>query len=231
MAQKIKTNDKNQEKRVENLSQILSSISKGIYFRGIDFYLPYFYKSCDQVLNHFSQDIDFWILNPMDVTQKFDTYMKELKSEWRSITSPIPPPHELFVGFETLLLPHASRKIHVSKIDLYHQAPHREVDYRTQDINDFVNSCKEALGNYKKIGEIIQKKVFEWSQKDYKIFIASASKILSQRLEQILNDNEINYELTHKDEYSWQHWIYQQESQRTITSYYSTQFKCEFKIH
>ena len=64
--------------------------------------------------------------------------------------SPIPSPNELFIGLEELVLPSSSRKIHVSKIDLYPQAPHRMIDYRTQDINDFVRLCREALGTTEK---------------------------------------------------------------------------------
>ena len=210
IAQKIRVQPSHESQ--EALSSILNSISKGIYFQGIDFYLPYFYESCDQVLSHFLSGIDFWILNPTEVTQKFDEYIKELQGEWSLVSGPIPSPNELFV--ETLVPPSASRKVSVSKIDLFDSPSSRVIDYRTQEVNDFARLCKEALGDYKKIGKIIRKKIDEWS--DYKIFIASASQTLSQRLEQILQDNEINYELTHQDDYSWREWSYQQESQEQL---------------
>lgn len=196
IAEKIKS--KSQE---NSLSSILGSISRGIYFRGIDFYLPYFYKSCDQALDHFLQDIDFWVLNPMEITQKLDAYIRELKNEWKP-DSPLPPPQELFIGFEKLSP--SPRKIYVSKIDLYSQNPHKKIDYRTQDINDFVHLCKDAIGDYKKIGQVIKKKISEWS--GYKIFIASPSQILSKRLEQILEDKDIHYKLADPEDYSWEHW-------------------------
>ena len=124
IAKKIKSNNKDSTN--EKLSSILSSISRGIYFQGIDFYLPYFYESCDQVLNHFSQSVDLWFLNPMDVTQKLDTYLEELKQEQKSTPSLAPSPHELFIKFDDLSLPESSRKIYVSKIDLYRQTPKKK---------------------------------------------------------------------------------------------------------
>ena len=198
-----------------HLSSVLSVISKGKYFQGIDFYLPYFYEKETQVLNHFSRDIDFWILNPIEITQQLDKYLGELMMEWKvKPQNLIPSPKELFVGFDQLQLPPNSRKIYVSKIDLYHENPHKEIQYVTQDLNDFIRPCQSALGDYKKIGKILKQKISDWS--NYKIFIGSESNTLCQRLEQILTDNHINYEIVSKDNYSWQQLFEAQESQTQL---------------
>ncbi len=225
---------------------LLHSMSQGIYFRGVEFYLPYFYKPCAQPLQHFLQDIDFWMINPVDITQKFDAQMKELKEDWESATTLIPSPQKLFVEFEDFMLPPSSRKIHVSKVGIYNlqssspqdkspqkdntksrspqngslqdqsmlsPSSHREVDYRTQEVNDFISLCKAALGNYRRIGQIVQEKISDWSHQGYKIFISSTSQTLFRRFEQILKDNSVNYKLTHRDDYSWQKWLEEQSLQ------------------
>ena len=215
IAQKIKANHQNSlQNKLEpdQLSSLLYSIGRGTYFQGIDFYLPYFYKSCDQVLDHFCQDIDLWLLNPMELTQQLDTHIRELTQEWNSNPQIVPPPSELFVGFDQLQLPPESRKIHVSKIDFYEENSHREINHLTQDLNDFINPCRTAIGDYKKIGQILREKISHWS--DYKIFISSESKTLSQRLEQLLTDNKINYELVSHNDYLWQTWCEDQEREQ-----------------
>ena len=199
--QKIK---QNHDIRPDDLSSILYPI-KGIPAPEIDFYLPYLYPNCDQVLNHFSQGIDLWLLNPLDLINQLNTHFKELKKEWESNPSFRPPPNQLFVEFDQLQPPPFSRKVSVSKIDLS-PTPHKEIHYLTEDIHGFTRTCQTALGNDTKTGQIIKTKFSEWSP-PYKIFISSASPTLSRRLEQILKDNEINYEKVCPDDYLWQDWL------------------------
>ena len=98
----------------------LRSITLGNSFLGEEFFLPLFFPTTSEILDHFTTKPNVWLYDPMEISRQYDTIWAELKSEHRSPADgvlPIPP-DRLFSAQEPLTTLSSIPTISVAQLDV-----------------------------------------------------------------------------------------------------------------
>jgi transcription-repair coupling factor (superfamily II helicase) len=206
--------------------EALRSLSRNQSIEGIDFLLPFFYNKLASPLEHFSSELNVWILDPAEISRHADQIFEELKEDFATSTRQLirPPIESLYSSFESLAWPDDSRVVNFSSIDTLDlsldlsddnggTASHK-VHYHTSNVLDLTNGLSSETPGSEKWLSIIDRKFIQWKSDGYSIFISIKNKSQAERLRLFLEKVQWSCELVSSNEYFWQTWIHQEKSHK-----------------
>jgi transcription-repair coupling factor (superfamily II helicase) len=99
--------------------ETLRSLVLKNHFPGVEFLLPYFYKSLESAFEHFNSALNIWLLDPVEVSRFADELLSDMKAEFMVADKAVIRPDytKLFGSFDELEFPEDSRQVYFSKLE------------------------------------------------------------------------------------------------------------------
>ncbi len=222
---------------LDEIEDIVRSISRKSYFPGIDFMLPFFYEKLSSPLDHFSSPLNVWLYDPVELSRQFDLLVSEMKIDFEKAESvAIRPDYkdifETTESIESLPYPEGGRLIKSSKINIHEdfslqnnydlsndsfnlsssQKSHEVITYKSFSTLDFSNIFSLDANNLAS-DEKLKKatsKLTSWKKEGYHIFIFSRNHQQSERVKIILDKMNFDCSITNDDEFLLDEWSSQQ---------------------
>lgn len=205
--------------------ELLRSLVRGQHFPGVEFLLPFFYQKPANPLEHFSSNLNIWILDPIEVSRQSDNLMAEMKSDFASSNSHVihPPFEKLYEPYENFSFPDDSLQyqwVTIDTEDAQEKETYVKIPYSTQGVLDLSNLLVSQIPGNDLWLKALEKKLTQWKSEDYSIFIAIKNKSQSERLRLFLDKIDWNTEIIsadtlNKDGELWQTWK-EHQSDKTI---------------
>lgn len=195
------------------LEEILRSISRKTSFQGQEFCLPFFYKSLDSPISHFSDDLTVWLVDPLEISRKSDNLLSELTTERQASGKQtiLPPIQGYFDSFESLPWSDSSRHITFNSLQTLnteegHANSFYKVSYPCFSTLDLSNILQSHLAGNDIWLATLKQKFNQWLEEDYKIFIAVKNKTQIERLNILLEKADIKKNIAASNEQLWDTW-------------------------
>lgn len=200
----------------EELAQIQRDIVQKHHFPGSEFLLPYFYKELSSPLDHFSEPIVMWQLDPEEITRRTDELFSELKSSFESADHQVIRPlvSELYQSWEEISAPIDSKQITLSSVlmeNLVEQEDEAQMEFKVDSLREFTTKVKNLTQNSSELIQFLQDKISQWKEQGDKIFIASSGTSQLQRLKVLTESDFIQPVEIDEQNYNWNEWIAEQE--------------------
>ncbi len=206
---------KNREVDHTEVEEAIRSLSRATPFEGVDFLLPYFYKNLEGVTDHFSSEVNLWLVDPMEISRHADLLHQEMKEEFAASSRQLirPPVQELYFGFDEMPWPPDGQRIELSNIDLDEASAENSVDspntvsYRTSNVLDIANVLSSLTPGNDSWLSALKNKLSAWAKEDYRIFIAMKNRSQAERLRLLLEKIDWRAKITESDEELWDSWL------------------------
>jgi transcription-repair coupling factor (superfamily II helicase) len=231
LLEKFRANTKERDLDKFELEEATRALVRQNSLQGQDFLLPLFYKTLASPLEHFSSELNIWLLDPHEVHRQADQFLVELKSDFNTSSRHVirPSIDGFFDSFEGISWPADSRLIELSTIDTLELAESASdgpgssskflrIPYQTQNVLDISNLLMSQTPGSDVWLASIKQKLQAWKEDGYRIFIALKNKSQAERIRLFLEKIDWACHLAEPDEGLWQTWCAQQQNeQRSIT--------------
>jgi transcription-repair coupling factor (superfamily II helicase) len=209
-AQRFKASYENRPVDREEAQALLHQLVQGQHFHGIEFLLSYFYDAPVTPLEHFNSSLNIWRLDPFELTRAADQLAAEAKNEFDATETQIVRPQfsEVYAGFEHLQPPAGSQTITLTKVRVGGEDKDQGVGLlplSTADLKEIAATAKSLATQAHELADFLNKKLHEWKNLHYAIFIAVSTQAQAQRLKLLLEKSELTPQLV--DEHSWYTWL------------------------
>lgn len=205
----------------EEAQALLQQLAQGQYFHGVEFLLSMFYDTPALPLDHFSAPLNVWRLDPFEIERRYDALASENKTEFEAAKSQIIRPqfHEVFASLDSLQYPPDTQVLTLTKVhvgDEEKAASQAILPLSTNDLKEVAAGAKQVAAHSTELAEFLGKKIVEWKNLGYAVYISVSTQAQAQRLRLILEKSELNAALLEDDKYDWQTWSEQQHQNRAL---------------
>tara|TARA_Y100001935_G_C17307726_1_gene513505 strand:+ start:679 stop:4143 length:3465 start_codon:yes stop_codon:yes gene_type:complete len=178
---------------VQNIKQHLSL---GAYQHGMEFLLAGFFESLDSPLDHFSSELNVWMLDPMACEKSGDEFFRNLKKDFELSENLVfhPRIEDLFVSVDELPYPEDSKTLSLSKIKIEEGAQEVEEHLKpallpvsTGSLKEVANQIKNLSGNATDLSQFLGQKVSEWKNLKQTVVFALSTQSQAERIKLLLD--------------------------------------------
>jgi transcription-repair coupling factor (superfamily II helicase) len=189
----------------QDYSQNLQKLTRGEYFNGLDFLLPYFYEEPTSPIQFFQDGVSLWLYDWMECYRKSDQVFSNYKELYEASR-----PHQVLVN-PLLLYQNADQLLESAEKDLFivsrldideKKFEHFEkIQVKAQIINK--NQFENAEGSRE---EAASAKITQWQQDGYRVVISTRTETQATRIKAILDHHSLSAKIVSRDEALWQTW-------------------------
>lgn len=175
----------------DDFEEVLHAVRTKSFFPGMDFFAALLNKEPSTALEHFSQSLNIWILDPMEVSRQSDLLFEELKEQFSSSVHRVlhPKPEEYAIPKDSLLWPADSTKVFFTNV-LEHQISESEkiptLEYTSSSLSDFTASLSAASPGSDAWLSQVKSKFKAWKSESSAIFIFCRNNSQAERLKLFL---------------------------------------------
>lgn len=194
--------------------ETIRSISLKTYFSGCELLLPYCYEKLSSVLDHFSSELNLFLLDRAEISRAADEYVQELESEYRSNKNNAsvlfsPEPDLIITKFENLPWPADSNFFNFSNLSfLENEKPDEErITYSSLPLTEFILLSQNLPPTSDAWIKAAKPKIISWIESGYKIFISVKNQTQIDRLKALFQKMELPLDIAGQDEYLWDKWV------------------------
>ncbi|PIS11388.1 MAG: transcription-repair coupling factor, partial [Bdellovibrio sp. CG10_big_fil_rev_8_21_14_0_10_47_8] len=199
--------------------EMLRALSRKQYFPGIDFLLPFFYQKPAGVWEHFSTELNVWVLDPLSVFREADQISSEWTQDFAASTRQTvrPPLSGLFSSAENIQWPESSRLFDLSPLateDFRDQESsantlkvEKQVHFPTFHLYDLSKSLQSLAPGTELWEKTLQQKFSGWQSEGYHLFIAVKNKLQAERLKILFSKMDFSVESADNTQQHWQSWF------------------------
>lgn len=229
----------------ENIEMVLSSIRKDLEGRSYDkqesdeifrslvryqlipgheFLLPYAYPHLDSVMDHFSSELNIWVMDSMNFEKDSDEFISDLKSDFEKCESSIVRPHlnSLFFNSENLTWPDGAQIFELNNIDTTFDEsnlfkPTKIINYPTFSLNELNQSLSLHPPGSENWLRQLHQKLETWANEHYRLFLSVKNQTQAERLRLLIEKIGWKVEVVKHEDYQWQDWLHEQsQSERLL---------------
>ncbi len=214
-ALKFKASFEGREIDREEAQALQHQLVQGQYFHGIEFLLSYFYDLPATPLEHFNSGLNVWRLDPFELTRQHDGLLGESKQSYDGSGAQIVRPqyHDVYTNYDNLQLPAGSKELTLTKVRLGDESKDEGraiLPVSTFDLKEVASTAKQLAGQATELSDYLNKKIHEWKNTGYCVFISVTTQAQAQRLRLLLEKSEIEGVLMESGAFEWDAWINQQ---------------------
>ncbi|MEQ1665005.1 MAG: hypothetical protein ABL927_06470, partial [Bdellovibrionales bacterium] len=192
----------------DELQDILRSVSQAQPFYGMDFLLPYFYKKLDSPLDYFSNSVDIWFYDHLEIMRTADQFIANLKINYlesQKLTLRINY-LDIYKTFENLKMPEESTSVWIEKIHIIDSA---QVDYdicefKTSSVDEVSSALQKLSHDSAAISSYLKGRISSWLEKNYSVFVSCQSHSIAERLKIIFELADFQVKILDENNYHWQ---------------------------
>ncbi len=167
---------------------IYRSLVTKSFFPGIDFYLPCFYESLSSPLDFFTDNVNIWWLDHLDITRQSDLFLSDLLDAHRQqdVAAQLPKPSDLYSDLQSIQNS-KHRTFLLSKVDISSERKEPGVgaySYPVQTLGSLHALNKNTF-------EDLESKIHGWLQKHSQIIVATHTQGQAERILFILEKMSI----------------------------------------
>ncbi len=219
----LKAHGNNSTSENNDAKEILQSLAQAKSFPGADFLLPFFYKELSPPIEFFSEPLDLWLCQPVDLATHFDHYLSDLKKEWESNgDGPIQvPPTLLYLKYESLpdLLPEGSSQFHIEHVlieDKSHIEEEGQLDFSSYSLEEFRSQCAHLSKDRAAYHNYISTRLNQWREQGYSLFISAPQSHHRDKLKSLLRQIDFQPTEVEQNQFLWSEWVHIQQVQKDI---------------
>ncbi len=196
----------------EDAKTILSSLTKGQYFYGIEFLLQNFYPKPAQPLEHFSLPIEMWWIDSIAIVTAADKIHAQLKTEFEESVGAIirPEPQDLYVTVEQLEAPPESFETKLSGIQIG-DTDEGIYSVQVKDLNEITQQTKALHGKPQELQTYLTERIKNFKSQGQRVFVATSTLTQGQRLYAFLERCGFHPQLVNEEKYAWTQWVNDQQ--------------------
>lgn len=194
--------------------ETIRSISLKTYFSGCELLLPYCYEKLSSVFDHFSSELNLFLLDESEISRAADEYIQELESEYRSNKNNAsvlfcPEPSSIITKFEFIPWPTNSNFFNFSNLSfLEDEKPDEErITYPSLPLTEFALLSQGLPPSSEAWVNAAKPKITSWLESGYKIFISAKNQTQADRLKTLFQKMDLPLDIAGHDEYLWDDWI------------------------
>lgn len=200
----------------EESSAVLHQLVQGQYVHGIEFLLSYFYETPALPAEHFNSPLNVWKVDSFELTRAYDQLVADSKKEYETSLSQIIRPEftDVYSSLEAQQFPPQSQEITLSKVRVGGEPEEGQpvLPVSTSDVKEVANQARSLAGNAHDLSDFLKRKVQEWKNLGYRVFVSVATQAQAQRLSLMLEKSEMKPVLV--EGYSWHQWLEEQMTNR-----------------
>lgn len=206
---------------VAERDEVLRQFIHKNYFPGIEYYIEHFYKSLSFPLDFFSSELNFWLLDSLRIQQSNDQFLAELKSDYQQAQDSLfrADYKKIFMPLEELGKDVQKLRFEFSDLDFLETREGLNlgrIEYRTFDTNDFSRLAQASSLGTDLWVEALGKKLKDWKQEGYRIFISLKNNSQLERLVHWIERMDFLPAKVADDEYLWDSWLTEQSRNETL---------------
>lgn len=199
----------------EEAQALVQHMAQGQYVHGIEFLLSYFYKKPELPLDHFSQPLTVWRLDPFELERQYDDLMALTKKEFETSESQIirPKIEEIYSSLEDLRFPDDSSVVTLTKVRVGDEQQNEGIPIlpvSTADLKEIAATAKKHTTQAGELADFLNGKISEWKNLGNAVFLSVNTQAQAQRLKLLLERGELRSELIAENDYSWDRWLEEQ---------------------
>ncbi len=202
--------------------ECLRSLTLKNYFPGAEFLLPLCYDRLQNPLEHFSTGLNIYKLDPSEISRAADEFYQENSTDFKSCETALfkPPVDRLFENPEQIVWPDESIQIQYSNLSFLSEEVSFEerIDYKSQALTEFTQIALHKVPASNEWFDLVSPKMKLWLADGFKIFISIKNQTQIDRLKNILDRLETNYEVATENDFSWNKWLsdFKQKNQKIV---------------
>lgn len=205
----------------EEAQALLHQLVQGQHFHGIEFLLSYFYDTPAVPLEHFNSGLNVWRLDPFELTRAYDQLSADAKKEFEASEGQIVRPlfSEVYAPFDGLQYPAGTQTITLSKVRLGDEDKELGLallPVSTSDLKEVANTAKSLAAQASDLAEFLNKKIHEWKNLGYRVFVSVTTQAQAQRLKLLLEKSELQSRLVEENSYAWDEWLNEQQMEPNL---------------
>lgn len=203
----------------EEAQSLLHQLVQGQYFHGVEFLLAYFYDTPTLPLEHFNTPLNIWKMDPFELERQYDSLIAENKTEFEASVGQIVRPlfSEMYSALERLQFPLESQTLTLTKVHLGDDAKTEAImPISTSDLKEVAAAAKQLATQATDLAEFLGRKLREWKNLGYSVFISVSTQAQAQRLRLILEKSELVSVLLDENSYNWDDWLGQQHQNSNL---------------
>jgi transcription-repair coupling factor (superfamily II helicase) len=193
----------------EEAQSLLHQLAQGQHIHGIEFLLSYFYPVPATPLEHFNTSLCVWRLDPFELERQYDQLISETKRDFESSQAQIVRPqfNDVYTSLEGLEFPPSSQTLTLTSVRLGDESSDEGraiLPISTSDLKEVATGAKQLAGQANDLAEFLKRKIHEWRNLGYAVFVSVTTQAQAQRLHLLLEKSELNAELIAENTYSWE---------------------------
>lgn len=206
---KRSTNDRNLNQ--PEVDEIVRSLVLKNYFPGSEFLLPYFYDNLVSPLEHFPGKVNYWFLDPIEVSRASDDLYNQIKNDYNdSVHQPIRPNIENFYyAHEEIPYLSGSRFIYLSLLEhLDNETSDKvKIEYQTYSTHDFSVLAQNHIFTSPEWTTAANQKLRRWREDGYRIFVACKNQSSIERISFALDKMNFRLKRAKDEDRLWDQWL------------------------
>lgn len=199
--------------------EILRSLVLKNYFSGSEFLLPYFYDELVSPISHFPTSLNFWFLDPIEISRTSDELYTQLKADYNdSVHQVIRPPIESFYfAQEDIPYQSGSKLIYLSSLEhLEEKTDSEKIEYKTFSTQDFSSLNQANSFGSEEWAHAANQKLRRWREDGFRIFISCKNQSNIERIAMTLDKMNFKLRRTKDDEALWDQWLQDLDSNKDL---------------
>jgi transcription-repair coupling factor (superfamily II helicase) len=203
----------------EDAQLYTQSLAQGQYQQGMEFLVSYLYEKPDLPIDHFSEPLTVWHLDPISIEREYDELVRSSQSDIESSDRQIVRPafKEVFADLmESLAAGDRYIQLNRVRIDDTTESPHPILPFSTSDLKEISATARGLGGKASEVSSFLAKKLAEWKTVHSKIFFSTATLSQAQRLKLLVENAEAQVVIVEEEKYDWIDWIRAQEENPSL---------------
>ncbi|MBX3020459.1 MAG: transcription-repair coupling factor [Bdellovibrionales bacterium] len=220
-ATRFKASYENRPVDREEAQALLHQLVQGQHFHGIEFLLSLFYDTPVTPIDHFNSPLNLWRLDPFELTRAFDQLVAAAKKEFEASESQIIRPlfSEVYAPLDSLEPPPESQTVTLSKVRLGDEDSEKGLallPISTSDLKEIASTAKSLATQAGDLADFLGKKIREWKNLGYRVFVSVTTQAQAQRLKLLLEKSELQPRLIEENLFGWEDWLSEQEREPNL---------------
>ncbi|NJL23834.1 MAG: hypothetical protein HC902_00710 [Calothrix sp. SM1_5_4] len=157
-----------------------------------------------------------WRLDPFELERAYDQLASESRQEYDVSEHQIVRPlfGEVYSSLESLQYPSDTQTLTLTKVHLGEDRENGSpiLPISTSDLKEIASTAKSLGSQASDLAEFLNKKLHEWKNLGYRVFVAVSTQAQAQRLKLLLEKSELQAELVEEGGYAWNEWLEKQSA-------------------
>lgn len=208
----------------EEVQNFKQHMARGQYLSGMEFLLPGFYENLESPLDHFSQELNLWTLDSIEVAKVADELFRQLKQDLELGDALLVRPefHDIYLAFDELSFPDESKQISLSKIRIEDRVVEEQeqtarLPVSTSDMDEISKQLKTLAGQATELGAFLNQKLTEWKNLNQLVGFCLSTQNQAERLKVLLDRVGWLSEIVPQDQiFDWEKFRKEQEVGKKI---------------